>query len=110
MFQAPRGVLFVRAFQVGSMGNHTLVGRNPDLETMVETIVWLLVPASSSVPEFMNVKLFGTTILVANEKVRAFFWPSTRQVSHQTPKFLAATSEGRNRSPNRRPPLPACPS
>ena len=34
----------------------------------------------SSLPDFMNFKLFGKTILVVNIKFRLFFWPSTQPV------------------------------
>ena len=38
----------------------------------------------SSLPEFMNFKLFGKTILVLNKKFKPFFWPthSGRQFPH----------------------------
>ena len=45
-----------------------------------------------SLPEFVNFKLFGKTILVVNIKVRSFFGPSTRQVRSCCVFFLFQVS------------------
>ena len=51
--------------------------REPEwfLLRMCET-KWMI----NSLPEFMNFKLFGKTILVANQKFGLFSWPSTQPV------------------------------